>query len=1013
MKNLFIYSLIVLASLKLTAQTTPSAKHLIKYLEINTTQSDYGLAFLDNDKVVFAMPIDENSKGSQSDLFVGDFNDKGEISNKELVKGIRQLKKVSKTGVAYSHDLKTVYFSAKKDKRKKSKEKDQLFKANIDASGNWINVEKLPFNNDKYSTGQPTLSNDDKQLYFVSNRPSSNGGNDIFVVTINDDGTYSEPKNLGKNINTHGDEITPYITDNNILYFSSNGREGSLGDLDVYASQIIDNSPSEPIHLEAPINSINNDFAYIINKNNNSGYFSSNRLQGQDNNDIYSFILEEPIPEKCLQEIAGIVKDKETDEVLNDAAMTLFDEEGNQVQQIITDSNGAYKFTLDCNQTYTLIASSLYYVIEEHIINTANYNNAPALEANKFLTKKSGTELEEAIAATAKGEDTIAVTEEKETPIEETKEKEEPVKETIVEEAVNESEATINPVYFGFDQSNITDTAAIELDKVVAILSENTTLEIEVSAYTDSRGSSAYNIGLSNRRAKSSVDYLVSQGIDRNRIKAKGYGESRMINKCVNGIECSEAAHAKNRRTEFVILNSQTYNEPVKNDSNESLSSTNNKRNITKNKEETVAKHLYNKEETDNAIESVVSKNQNNLSESTKNQLTSLNDESTFSETDKNEELTVDSIEGKKNENITENKETDNANELVVSKSQNDPKESTENQLTSLSNEPRFSETEDNKDNTTNNVVALSSSDTSISQTNQDKSNEISKDKSLKTNPRNKPLVNDKNQISLVSNNLIDDDNNAEELTDKLVTQVNQKTAKEQSDTSSISLNDKSQANDNQIASNQLLKKKLLTEPVNNNSLKSKRISEEDIPNKPEETFNKDLSKATNNIKAFSNLLNEEENETNDKSIEQKTKEIILPGKIEKNAPLKTGTVDVSAMRVKRNGNYAETGRAINTHAISVNFKMYKNKDIAPGHKEIFIVIQNPQKKVINERGTFTLRSGKEMPYTDETTAYYNGRNIKISILSDRFIQKMTKGTYIVQVYIERYLTGQTLLVLS
>ncbi|MCF6347608.1 MAG: hypothetical protein L3J20_04810 [Flavobacteriaceae bacterium] len=118
-------------------------------------------------------------------------------------------------------------------------------------------------------------------------------------------------------------------------------------------------------------------------------------------------------------------------------------------------------------------------------------------------------------------------------------------------------------------------------------------------------------------------------------------------------------------------------------------------------------------------------------------------------------------------------------------------------------------------------------------------------------------------------------------------------------------------------------------------------------------------------------------------------------------------------MRVKRNGNYAETGRAINTHAISVNFKMYKNKDIAPGHKEIFIVIQNPQKKVINERGTFTLRSGKEIPYTDETVAYYNGKDIKISILSDRFIQKMTKGTYIVQVYIERYLTGQTLLVLS
>ncbi|MCF6347607.1 MAG: OmpA family protein [Flavobacteriaceae bacterium] len=814
MKNLFIYSLIVLASLKLMAQTTPSAKHLIKYLEINTTQSDYGLAFLDDNKVVFAMPIDKESKKSQSDLFVGDFNDKGEISNKELVKGIRQLKKVSKTGVAYSSDFKTVYFSAKKDKRKRSKEKDQLFKANIDASGNWINIKKLPFNNDKYSTGQPTLSNDDKQLYFVSNRPSSNGGNDIFVVTINDDGTYSKPKNLGKNINTHGDEITPYITDNNMLYFSSNGREGSLGDLDVYASQIIDNSPSEPVHLEAPINSINNDFAYIINKNNNSGYFSSNRLQGQDNNDIYSFILEEPTPEKCLQEIAGIVKDKETDVVLNDAAMTLFDEEGNQVQQIITDNSGAYKFTLDCNQTYTLVASSLYYIKDEHVINTANYNNAPSLEANKLLTKKSGTELEEVIAVTTKGEDTITETEaiqEEETSVEETQEEEKPVKETIAEEVVNESEATINPVYFGFDQSNITTAAARELDKVVAILSENTTLEIEVSAYTDSRGSSAYNIGLSNRRAQSSVDYLVSQGVDRNRIKAKGYGESRMINKCINGVECSEAAHAKNRRTEFVILNSQTYNEPVNNNSKESLSSTNNKKNIIENKEKTVAKHLYNNNETDNVNESVVSKSQNNLKGSTKNQPTALNDETSFSEINKNKELIVDNITENKEEIVAKhlynNKETDIGTESVVSKNQNDLKEPAKNQLTSSNDETNFSKTEKEKvsivdrkeNNITNKVEALSSSDNLASQTNQDENNEIStKNKPLTTNPKKESLVNNKTKLG--SNNL-DNENNSS---------INKEIIKGQSEeVSLISLNDKSQTNNNdKIASNQLLKKK-------------------------------------------------------------------------------------------------------------------------------------------------------------------------------------------------------------
>ncbi len=998
MKNLFIYSLIVLASLKLTAQT-PSAKHLIKYLEINTTQSDYGLTFLDNDKVVFTMPSDEDSKRSQSDLFVGNFNDKGEISNKELIKGISQLKKVSKTGITYSSDFKTVYFSAKKDKRKKSKERDQLFKATIDASGNWINIEKLPFNSDKYSTGQPTLSKDDKQLYFVSNRPSSNGGNDIFVVTINENGTYSKPKNLGRNINTHGDEVTPYIADNNMLYFSSNGREGSLGDLDIYASQIIDNSPSDPIHLEAPINSINNDFAYIISKSNNSGYFSSNRLQGQDNNDIYSFILEEPTPEKCLQEIAGIVKDKKTDEVLNDAAMTLFDEEGNQIQQIITDNNGAYKFTLDCNQTYTLVASSLYYIKDEHIVNTANYKNAPSLEANKHLIKKSGTELEEVIASVTNGEESIEVTEkekeatdneeEEEVAVEETQTKDKPVKETVTDNDINESEATINPVYFGFDQSNITDVAANELDKIIAILNDNTTLEIEVSAYTDSRGSSTYNIGLSNRRAKSSVDYLVSQGIDRNRIKAKGYGESRMINKCVNGVVCSEEAHAKNRRTEFVILNSQTYNEPVNNDSKQSLSSTNNKNNITKNKEEIVAKHLYDKE-TDKINESVVSKSQNNLKEPTKNQLTSLYDETNIPKTDNKEELIIDSIEDKNNQNNNENKEGIVAKQLYNNKEPD---------------EANFSKT-DNKDNTINKVDALLSSDNLVSQTNLEENSEISKDKALATNPKKEPLINDENQVSLVSNNLGNENNGS----------IDKTNSKDQLDTFSISL-DKIQPNEELIASNQILKKKSLLEPepVKNNETNANNFYEnsDESFNQPEVVFNKDLSKASDNIKSFSNLLDEEENETNDKSIENKIEEINILGKIEKNAPLKTGTVDVSAMTIKRSGKHSETDKASKTHAISVNFKMYRNENISPGNKEIFIVIQNPQKKVINEKGTFTLRSGKEMPYSDETVAYYNGRNINISILSDRFIQEFTKGTYIVQVYIERYLTGQTLLVLS
>lgn len=537
MKNIFLLAILVAASVSISAQTS-SGKHHIKYLEINTTQSDYGVAFLDDDKVVFTTPSDENSNNSQSDLFVGEIDQQGEIVNKEPIEGMRPDKKVSKTGITFSKDQKTLYFSAKKYKKRRNKNKLQLFKATIDSLGNWINIEKLSFNNKKYSAGEPTLSKDGKKLYFASDRPSSYGGTDIFVVKINEDGTYGDPTNLGDKINTSGNEVTPYITDKNILFYSSDGREDGYGNLDVYASEIFDNIASEPLHLESPVNSINDDFAYIVNNNNKGGFFSSNRLQGQDNNDMYSFIIEEIKPEKCLQEIAGVVKDKATLQVIKDAAITLFDNDGNQVQQVLTDKDGAYNFILDCSQTYTLVASSLYYSKEEHIINTANYNRAPALEANKLLTKMTGSELEEALAATINAVNSV----EEEAKVEES-----------IEEVIEE--AAINNVYFGFDKSNITTESAKELDKLVNIMETNASLKVEVSAYTDSRGSSDYNLKLSNRRAKSTIDYLVSKGIERNRLKGKGYGERNMVNKCVNGVQCSEDAHQKNRRTEITFIN--------------------------------------------------------------------------------------------------------------------------------------------------------------------------------------------------------------------------------------------------------------------------------------------------------------------------------------------------------------------------------------------------------------------------------------------------------------------------
>ena len=547
MKKYFLFVLVALGALTLSAQNL-SGTHHIKYLEVNTVQSDYGVAMLDDENIVFTSPVNEKASNSQQDLYIGKIDGLGEIVDKKPIGGIAN-EKVSRESATYSSDHKTVYFTAKKyRKRNSDKEKYQIYKATVDAQGNWTDMSPLPFCNSRYSFEHPSLNKDGSKLYFVSTRGSMANSKDIFVVDINEGGTFGEPVNLGETINTNGDEVTPYITDDNILYFSSNGREDSVGGLDVYAAEIFNTSITEPLHLQSPVNSINDDFAYILNGKKDGGYFASNRLQGQNNNDIYSFKIKEPEPEKCIQLIAGVVRDKETNEILNDAAVTLFDADGNQVDQTVTDNEGKYTLTLDCNNTYTLIAATLHHEKEEHIINTANYKNAPELEANKFLVRKAETDL--LGRPTDNGEIAFENVKNVTDDEKETENKAKPE-----EEGLAYDEVALESVYFGFDRSDITEDSAEDLDKVAEIMKMNKTLKLEVSAYTDARGSDGYNQKLSNRRAQSTIDYLVSKGIDRSRITGKGYGEARMVNKCIDGVECSEAAHAKNRRTELQFLN--------------------------------------------------------------------------------------------------------------------------------------------------------------------------------------------------------------------------------------------------------------------------------------------------------------------------------------------------------------------------------------------------------------------------------------------------------------------------
>ncbi len=533
MKRGFILFFLLASFLTVTGQST--GKYQIKFLEINKNNSDYGVAILDENKLVFTSADedperDRNNYNSRKDLYVGDIDYDGEIKNvKPVVEKMNE--NFNQTGLAYTKDRKTVYFAGNKYWKKKKKQNNpknkklQLYKASVNPDGSWDDIEKLSFNKKGIDISHPVLSHDNKQLYFASDMKPSQGKTDIFVVDIREDGTYSEPRNLGTFVNTEGVETTPFISHDNILYFSSDGHPGE-GKLDVFAVEVYDEGTSEPYHLSAPINSINDDFAYIVNQDNNQGYFTSNRLQGEGFNDLYSFTLEEDVrPGECFITVDGRVRDRETLELLSGATVDLYSLDGELLESVTTYQDGTYKFTVSCAKEYKLKASSPDYSDDEKHIEILEENYHTALHTNMNLDKIV---------------------------------KEQPI-----------PAAALQPIYYEFDKSNITAAAAEKMDRIIEIMEANPDLIIEASSFTDSRGSDTYNLALSQRRAKAAVEYLISKGIDATRIQSKGYGEDKLINQCVNGVNCDESSHQLNRRTEFNFVNNPTSRAEAKRPSTE------------------------------------------------------------------------------------------------------------------------------------------------------------------------------------------------------------------------------------------------------------------------------------------------------------------------------------------------------------------------------------------------------------------------------------------------------------
>lgn len=496
----------------------------IKNLNINNEYSNFGTTFYGEDKVVYASPkkksyiIKNNWKGNNQpflDLYIGDMADDGELVDVKKFSEYLNTR-YHEADVAFSKDKKIVYFSRNNYYNKKLTRDTtgtgliQLYRAKVNSAGEWIDVEPMPFNNDQYQTGHPTLSVDGKTLYFISDMPGGYGKTDVYKAAINEDGSIGLPINLGPMINTPEREMFASISGNDELYFSSDGRQDGLGGLDIYVTKITQNRMTAPINIGKPINSDKDDFAFILNYETRRGYFSSNRNGGKGDDDIYTFVQDKPIVFDCQQIANGDVKDKNSGQLLPGSLVILYNDKDKEINRTIVGEDARFSFKVDCNQSYHVVGSKEGYSVDEKEFYTTEGNDVEV--SLKILLDKFKIERGKCIVK-------------------------------------------INPIYFDFDKSFIRPDAAIELDKVVEVMNKYPEIIIEGGSHTDSRGTFKYNEDLSARRASATVEYIISKGISPDRITSKGYGETQLVNGCSDGVYCSEVEHQLNRRTEFVITN--------------------------------------------------------------------------------------------------------------------------------------------------------------------------------------------------------------------------------------------------------------------------------------------------------------------------------------------------------------------------------------------------------------------------------------------------------------------------
>lgn len=510
-------TLIRLADIRIRSANTASKKEEFPNViihsnlkELNSPMADYGIGFIGDDKLIFSSSrmdggekTDKSTGQGFSRLYLASqSNDLWKVDGK-LPESVNSA--YNNGTFTYHEPTKTAYFTQCNGFDGKGKS-CKIYTTQYDVSANtWSKPEELTFNSNEYNCAQPSISADGNVLYFSSDKPGGYGRKDLYKSIKGVSRLWGAPINLGREINSPGDDVFPMISGDTLLVFSTDGREG-LGGLDLFRAPMLKGVPKNPQWMEMPFNSPGDDFNLIYGKTKQDGYYCSNRIGGFGGDDIYSFRMDDR-----YKTISGFIREEKTGLPVVGAKVLLEGTDGSKIEAI-TDNTGKYSIiNANPEAAYRVLGVKSGYFSNSVMVPGIDFSSNENPEDKLKIRNNAG----------------------------------------VILVRVTKEEIKLDNIYYAYNSAELTESSEKELLKLVRVLKETPDINIVLNAHTDEQGSDKYNLQLSDKRAEKVMEFLIENGIDGSRLTSKGWGETNPVYKNAK----TEDQHAANRRTTFQVTN--------------------------------------------------------------------------------------------------------------------------------------------------------------------------------------------------------------------------------------------------------------------------------------------------------------------------------------------------------------------------------------------------------------------------------------------------------------------------